>query len=581
MPISGEYTWSESDTHVEVTIPLKGVSAKKTDVFTASNILKVSYPPFLIDLNLHNEINEDTSRAIFENGTLKIRLSKKVNGLWGQPCFIGTKAVIKERRRLAMEAREKKIQQQMELVSQKKVEEERMVFQRHMALEEKERQLLDDKKAAEKKTAEDSVHDAFSNLRNEKSGHGKSLVVVVDGDPNTKNIVDDDDARQTPQDSSVIEHGHDKNQTNFEILPPPPPRKVVVTSFSHTPRLFKTPSRESTIKTEQEFIMKNINAKMKKNALLNADNIDDVDPVWLTSKGTEFVLKGDYCSAINAFTEALVSDVGSLSALDGRSECYLHQHDGERCVKDCLMALQIIESNTLRRVDNATVQQPPPLDQESQLFHKKIHIRLAMANCLLEEYAKAFEHLSAARDMDKTDDNVLDGICDLDTYMQANDWKEKADGSFTDGRQLDTALDQYSNALSIDPMHTKARMNRAECYFAMNNYVECIADCDHALVELQQDQPHQRLTSTPKYTRLIDVMLSPPPNVRRKWIVTLLCRRAAAKEEHGNQYYIDGALKDLEEAKSILLHPSINDTGIDIATIDACIVRLKEGMMNV
>ena len=108
MPISGEYTWSESDTHVEVTIPQKGVSAKKTDVFTGSNILKVSYPPFLVYLNLHNEIKEDTSRAIFENGTLKMRLSKKVNGLWGQPCFIGTKEVIKERRRLALEAREKR-----------------------------------------------------------------------------------------------------------------------------------------------------------------------------------------------------------------------------------------------------------------------------------------------------------------------------------------------------------------------------------------------------------------------------------------------------------------------------------------
>jgi tetratricopeptide (TPR) repeat protein len=198
-----------------------------------------------------------------------------------------------------------------------------------------------------------------------------------------------------------------------------------------------------------------------------------------------------------------------------------------------------------------------------------------MANCLLEEYAKAFEHLSAACDMDKTDDVILDCICDLDMYMQANDWKVKADGSFTDGRQLDTALEQYSTAISMDPMHTKARMNRAACYLAMKNYVECIADCDHALIQLQQYQPQQRLTSTPKCTRLIDVMLSPPPNVRRKWIITLLCRRAAAKEEHGDQYYIDGALKDLEEAKSILLRPSIDDTGIDSATISASIERLK------
>lgn len=558
MPVSGEYAWSESNRHVEITIPLKGVSAKKTDIFTASNILRVSYPPFLLDLNLHGEINDDTSRAIFENGMLRIRLSKRIHEFWGQPCFIGTKEVIKERRRITMEAREKKIQRQMELVSQKKVEEERMVFQRHMALEEKERQRLDDKKAAEKKTAEDSIYDVFTNIRNENS------------------LDDDDDARQPPQDSSSIEH---VLNSNVEILPPP--RKAVVTSFSHTPRLFKTPSRESTIKTEQEFIMKNVNAKMKKNALLNADGmIGDVDPAWLTGKGDEFVLKGDYCSAVNAYTEALVADVAPLSALDGRSECYLHQHDGERCVKDCLMALQIIESNNHRLVESTMIQEPMPLDQESQLFRKKIHIRLAMANCLLEEYAKAFEHLSIARDISRTYNisSKID-IYDLDMYMQANDWKVKADGRFTDGRQLDTALEQYSKALTMDPMHTKARMNRAACYFAMKNYVECIADCDHALIQLQQYQPQQHLTSTPKCTRLINVMLSPLPNVRRKWIITLLCRRAAAKEEHGDQYDFDDALKDLEEAKSILIRPSIDDTGIDIATIDASIERVKEGMM--
>ena len=31
MPVTGEYTWSETDSHVEVAIPLKGVSSKKVD----------------------------------------------------------------------------------------------------------------------------------------------------------------------------------------------------------------------------------------------------------------------------------------------------------------------------------------------------------------------------------------------------------------------------------------------------------------------------------------------------------------------------------------------------------------------
>ena len=97
MPISGEYTWIEADGHVEVKIPLKGVSPKKVDVFTASTILKVSYAPYQIDLNLHQEINEDDSKAVLKNGTLTIRLAKKIRQPWNQLCFEGTKDETKHR----------------------------------------------------------------------------------------------------------------------------------------------------------------------------------------------------------------------------------------------------------------------------------------------------------------------------------------------------------------------------------------------------------------------------------------------------------------------------------------------------
>jgi hypothetical protein len=52
-------------------------------VFTASTILKVSYAPFLLDLNLLKEIDEDDSRAVLRNGTLKISLAKKTVEPWG------------------------------------------------------------------------------------------------------------------------------------------------------------------------------------------------------------------------------------------------------------------------------------------------------------------------------------------------------------------------------------------------------------------------------------------------------------------------------------------------------------------
>jgi hypothetical protein len=297
MPVSGEYTWSESDGCIEIAIPLKGVSAKKVDVFTASTILKVSYPPFLVDLNLHDEIDEDSSRAVLENGTLKIRLSKRKVGRWGRPQFEGKKEEINQRRRMALQERDERTQREMEKVSQKKVEEERMVFRKHMALGEKERQRLDDIKSTQKKDAEDAMHDAFSRLQNVKAceeslskieNAGAERVGVSGQDSAIKSSVDGNlhkkvDARPNPLDCADESIKH-------EIKPKlgvPPPRKAVQTSFRHTPRFFKTPRRESTAKREQEFIIKN-SAHLRKNALLNGDDIGDVDPVWLTANGNEF-----------------------------------------------------------------------------------------------------------------------------------------------------------------------------------------------------------------------------------------------------------------------------------------------------
>jgi hypothetical protein len=59
--------------------------------------------------------------------------------------------------------------------------------------------------------------------------------------------------------------------------------------------------------------------------------------------------------------------------------------------------------------------------------------------------------------------------------------------------------------------------------------------------------------------------------VQRKWIVALLCRRAAAKEL-GKDF--QGALENLEEAKNTIR----TSDDIDIETVEKSIERLKKGM---
>ncbi|KAL3779233.1 hypothetical protein ACHAW5_010371 [Stephanodiscus triporus] len=558
MPVSGEYTWSESVGQIEVAIPLKGVSVKKVDVFTASTILKVSYPPFLLDLNLHDEIDEECSRAVLENGTLKICLSKREVKRWGQPCFEGTKREIKERRSLALQQRDEMIQMQIQKVSRKKVEEERIVFRKHMALEEKERKRLDEIKATEKVDAENAMYDAFSQLQNVKACEKtmlKSENIEADGvdvsaeDTASKSSVDGTlqaqfDARQNPQDCA-------EESIKLEIKPKldmPPPRKEVQTSFRHTPRLFKTPSRESTVKQEQEFIIKN-SSNLKKNFLLNGTNIGDVDPVWLNAKGNEFYRKGDYCSAINAFTEALQADETLVPALGSRAACYLHLREGASCVNDCLTTLRM----------NETIEAFFDTVHEQAQFRTETHIRLAFAFCLLEKYENAMEHFAKAQSENpkdnKTDEVVIQGM----RFIEANRWKVNADECFAKGH-LERANELYSNALSVDPTHTKARMNRAACHLQMKNYAACIGDCEIAMSQCKR---------TDSDSGRVSAMLLPKPSVQRKWIVALLCRRAAAKDLSKD---FQGALDDLEEARKTI-HPTDD---IDIEAVKKSLERFKK-----
>ena len=275
MPINGGYTWSETTDKIEISIPLKGVSVKKVDVFTTSNQLKVSYSPFLLDVNLFNDIDEDRSRAVLKNGTLKISLPKKEVELWNQLEFRGTKQEIQQRRAAALKEREDKVKLQDEQLAAKKVEEERRLTRQHMALEERERQRIDDIKAAEKEKAEEAMHKTFTAKANDNDKKKKSDCVDCGVSNDTKR-------EQPPQDCSDSDDEEEAEKIEEDVLPPP--RAAVQTSFTHTPRLFKTPSRESTVKQEKEFIMKNRDKNLKKNALLNVDDdVDNVDPAWLNS----------------------------------------------------------------------------------------------------------------------------------------------------------------------------------------------------------------------------------------------------------------------------------------------------------
>ena len=133
MPVSGTYTWEETYDNVTVTIPWKGKSLKKVDIFLAETILKINDPPFLLDLNLHGTIDGAFCKAVYKDHHLIVSLKKSVGGEWKKLLFDGSKEELSERRKAAFRRREERVKIQLEKAKSKKIEEERMALKKQVS----------------------------------------------------------------------------------------------------------------------------------------------------------------------------------------------------------------------------------------------------------------------------------------------------------------------------------------------------------------------------------------------------------------------------------------------------------------
>lgn len=515
MPLSCEYTWSETNETVTISVPLKGVSHKKVDISTTSNILKINYKPFLLDLNLFQEIVEDKSKAVFKDGVLNICLEKKEYQLWGQLCFVGSKSEIRVRREESLKLHDAQTRQHMEMAATRKVDEERIMLRQQMSLEEKERQRMDAIKKLEKKNAEEEMFAAFRKIKDD--------------------FVD-----------------------NSQDYLPPPIRKSVHATFRHTPRLFKTPLRESTKKQEEEFIIKN-RSRLRENALLADVDISNVDPIWLQSKGDEFYQRGDIGSAINAYSEALKADNTMVEILISRASCFLDLREAEPCITDCLAALMLLDNLIVTRFEN---------DEEKSL-RKQLLAKIGMAYCLNTEHDKALEKFHSMLQLDENDKDAHQNILYLKTLIEVIALKKEADRNFSVGN-LQQAKDDYNKAEKLDPFHIQVLMNRAACHLAMLDPAACADDCTNALDLLSQGKPKSDSSAC-----VLGAVLFPAPRTIRKWQVILLCRRATAKELTGD---FQEALGDLDQAKSIARN--VDDVDVNAITKDIDDLKAKMNSLS-
>ncbi|KUF78241.1 Dyslexia susceptibility 1 candidate protein [Phytophthora nicotianae] len=341
----------------------------------------------------------------------------------------------------------------------------------------------------------------------------------------------------------------------------PPPRQCVQSEIRFTPRVFPTPSRESKAAEEEDWLLKNrkhINKHQDLNRTSEYD-ISETDPMWLKAKGDDFFRSKDYRGATNAYAEAISaapSDNTDLIAkcLSNRAACLLQLGEFEECISDCSKALSYLP-DTRDKDENSSV-------LKHYRLKLKLFVRRGTAYCRVGQYGPAKADYAVACSMDKQNPQLRDDFVELVAMEKAHELKQSGDSIFREGKDLEKAIQVYSDSLQLNPLSIACLSNRAACYLMQHRAKECAEDCSQALVLLQQDTNSMSTSGQEHGLAFFSFSPAAGSSQRRAWVVKTLVRRGAA--------YL--SLRDLDKAEqdfaaSVELDPSNEALKADLAKV--------------
>ena len=622
MPISAAYTWEQTRENVMIHVALKGTAKTSVDIYISDLFLKVNFSPYLLAIDLHDKINYEKCVARFDqrDGQLHLTLPKETPQEWKDLMFKITddnlnktekKKFINQRRGDAMARKRKRDEELKELIKDKRRANEKMTLRKQMALEEGERQNIEELKEEEKTKAEKEMYERFKELemeeRERQKNKGKASKPKVSSKKNTDSSVDSDDIKLIAKeennnnnstknyssnttttsknnnnnsdvitstsdifgeddiddgtdekkkiDTSVEEEVVDNEEEEYDdddIKYIPAPRETHKIQIKHTERFFPTPLRESKTREEEDWLAKNashVGRRLgEKRKPGDTRDISERDPFWIKGKGDDFFRAKDYKSAINAYSAAIDIDPTMLPALSNRSNCWLQIDNYDKCVEDCTTLLEKVKGTTPAERKLMTAKQMRE-DVKSQRLRVKVLIRLGSAYCKLGKYHEAIQNYEDGIRLTGLHEGLkgkipLDPLWDdLDMIRRLNNCailKETADRKFKE-RKIKEALENYTEALAIEPGYVSVLSNRASVQLALGKWEAAVEDCKKALGLLGVIENVENIGDINPVGPL------PQKGSTRfnMWSVKTLARCATAKSKLG---LYDEALDDLSQA---------------------------------
>ncbi|KAM3609956.1 uncharacterized protein V6R79_022946 [Siganus canaliculatus] len=340
-----DHSWTQTDSTIYISLPLKGARAGKVDIVSTEEYLKVHYPPYLFETFLLEPVDDARSTAKVGNGVVVISLPKKVNKVWEKLTITtNDKEKIKELREKALFKYQKKLSSESKSRAEKQRDEKKYALETMMKLENEERNSIQKMKDAER---ERTTAELKEWQQKQKEEIAKEPQIPFPTQRNKQRQLESADEkhkdtcsvmrnpRQAQRDNTRTERK--KNHVN---IPLPRPAGSIQVSF--TPRVFPTALRESRVPEEEEWLKKQADARRAVNA--DVAELADLEEKernadWLKDKGDKCFAAGDYLGAVNSYSLAIRLNRNIPALYSNRAACHLKLRNLHKAIEDSTQVL--------------------------------------------------------------------------------------------------------------------------------------------------------------------------------------------------------------------------------------------------
>uniref|UniRef100_A0A3Q2YED5 Dynein axonemal assembly factor 4 n=1 Tax=Hippocampus comes TaxID=109280 RepID=A0A3Q2YED5_HIPCM len=389
-----DHSWTQTESMVFISVPLKG--AKKVDIVSSDEYLKVHFPPFLLEVFPSELVDDEQSSAKIGNGVAVISLTKRTNKLW-EHLSINDKETKREVRERALSKMQEKLAAEAKNRSEKKHNEKKYTLKKMMNIESEEREIIQKMKDEERerttaeleawqlKESKKTEEEARLKLQSQSNQLSKVRAVKhkseSDGSGGSKVIFGDEAERK-------------KKQVDL-----PAPRVAGNIQVSFTPRVFPTALRESledwhptpVSLCSPQWLKKQAEARRVVSAdieELNDLREEERNPDWLKEKGNKCFAAGNYLSALNAYNLAIRLNRKIPALYSNRAACHLKLRNFHKAIEDSSQALELLT----------------PAISANAAARARAHVRRGSAFCQLELYAEGLQDYQTALKIDPSNE---------------------------------------------------------------------------------------------------------------------------------------------------------------------------------